>query len=90
MYQREFDQRLRQALPHAVLLYGENDYLLDHYADLYRKKLDAGDSLLALYHDEYSFEQAKNYLSQSSLFGGTNFLLIRHEKKVPKKSSIFS
>jgi DNA polymerase-3 subunit delta len=85
MYQREFDQRLRQALPHAVLLYGENDYLLDHYADLYRKKLDAGDSLLALYHDEYSFEQAKNYLSQSSLFGGTNFLLIRHEKKVPKK-----
>jgi DNA polymerase-3 subunit delta len=40
---------------------------------------------LALYHDEYSFEQAKNYLSQSSLFGGTNFLLIRHEKKVPKK-----
>lgn len=85
MYQRDFDQRLRQGLPHAVLLYGENDYLLDHYADLYRTKLDAKESLLALYHDEYSFEQAKNYLSQSSLFGGTNFLLIRHEKKVPKK-----
>ncbi len=85
MYQKEFDQRLRQALPHAVLLYGENDYLLDHYSELYRKKLDASDSLLALYHDEYSFEQAKNYLSQSSLFGGTNFLLIRHEKKIPKK-----
>ena len=85
MYQKEFDQRLRQALPHAVLLYGENDYLLDHYSTLYRKELDASDSLLALYHDEYNFEQAKNYLSQSSLFGGTNFLLIRHEKKIPKK-----
>ena len=85
MYQREFDQRLRQELPHAVLLYGENDYLLDHYTDLYRKKLDASESLLALYHDEYNFEQAKGYLSQSSLFGGTNFLLIRHEKKIQKK-----
>jgi len=85
MYQREFDQRLHKEIPHAVLLYGENDYLLDHYSELYRKKLDASDTLLALYHDEYNFEQAKNYLSQSSLFGGTNFLLIRHEKKIPKK-----
>ena len=85
MYQREFDQRLRQALPHAVLLYGENDYLLDHYTSYYKKQLDASESMLALYHDEYDFEQAKGYLSQSSLFGGTNFLLIRHEKKIPKK-----
>jgi len=85
MYQREFDQRLRSELPHAVLLYGDNDYMLDHYTDLYKTKLDARESLLALYHDAYDFEQAKNYLSQSSLFGGTNFLLIRHEKKIPKK-----
>ncbi len=85
MYQREFDQRLRQALPHAVLLYGENEYMLDHYTNLYKTELDAKESLLALYHDEYSFEQAKNYLSQSSLFGGTNLLLIRREKKIPKK-----
>jgi len=85
MYQREFDQRLKTELPHAVLLYGENDYLLDYYTDLYKTKLDAKESLLALYHDQYDFEQAKNYLSQSSLFGGTNFLLIRHEKKIPKK-----
>ena len=85
MYQREFDQRLRQALPHAVLLYGENEYMLDHYTDHYKTTLDAKESLLALYHDEYSFDQAKNYLSQSSLFGGTNLLLIRREKKIPKK-----
>ncbi len=85
MYQREFDQRLSQALPHAVLLYGDNDYMIDHYLDLYKTRLDAAESTLALYHDEYSFDQARNYLSQSSLFGGTNLLLIRRDKKIPKK-----
>ena len=85
MYQREFDQRLKQALPKAVLLYGENDYLVDHYVNLYIKKLDAKESMLSLYHDEWNFEQAKNFLSQTSLFGGTNLVVVKHEKKIPKK-----
>ena len=85
MYQREFDQRLKQGLPKAVLLYGENDYLVDHYIDTYIKKTDAKESMLSLYHDEWNFEQAKNFLSQSSLFGGTNLVVVKHEKKIPKK-----
>jgi DNA polymerase-3 subunit delta len=85
MYQREFDQRLTRSLPQAVLLYGENDYMIDHYLDRYKTQLDARDSLLALYHDEYDFDQAKSYLSQSSLFGGTNLLIVRRDKKIPKK-----
>ena len=85
MYQREFDQRLRQALPKAVLLYGENDYLIDHYIDFYIKKLDAKESMLSLYYDEWNFEQAKSFLSQTSLFGGTNLVVVKHEKKIPKK-----
>lgn len=85
MYQREFDQRLKQALPKAVLLYGENDYLIDYYIDMYIKKTDAKDSMLSLYHDEWNFEQAKNFLSQTSLFGGTNLVVVKHEKKIPKK-----
>ena len=85
MYQREFDQRLKQALPKAVLLYGENDYLIDHYIDFYIKKLDAKESMLSLYHDEWNFEQAKSFLSQTSLFGGTNLVVVKHEKKIPKK-----
>ena len=85
MYQREFEQRLKQNLPRSVLLYGENDYLIDFYLDRYKKDLDATESMLTLYHDEYDFEQAKAYLSQNSLFGGTNLLLIRREKKLPKK-----
>jgi len=85
MYQREFDQRLHQALPKAVLLYGENDYLVDHYINHYIKTLDAKESMLSLYYDEWNFEQAKNFLSQTSLFGGTNLVVVKHEKKIPKK-----
>ena len=85
MYQREFDQRLKQAFPKAVLFYGENDYLIDFYIDTYIKKTDAKESMLSLYHDEWNFEQAKNFLSQTSLFGGTNLLVVKHEKKIPKK-----
>jgi len=85
MYQREFEQRLSRELPRAVLLFGDNEYMIEHYAEYYKSKLDARESLLALYHDEYDFAQAKGYLSQSSLFGGINLLLIRREKKIPKK-----
>ncbi len=85
MYQRELDQRIAQALPKAVLLYGENDYLIDHYLALYKHKLDAYESHLSLYHDAYDFDQARNYLAQSSLFGGINLLIVRHARKIPKK-----
>jgi DNA polymerase-3 subunit delta len=85
MYQRDFDQRLKQAFPKAVLLYGANDYLIDYYIDLYKTELDAKDSMLTLYFDEWDFDQAKNYLSQTSLFGGTNLLIVKNDKKIPKK-----
>jgi len=85
MYQREFDQRLRQALPKALLIYGENDYLIDYYIDYYITKTDAKESMLTLYHDEWDFEQAKNFLSQTSLFGGTNLVITKRDKKIPKK-----
>jgi len=85
VYQRDFDQRLKQGFPKAVLFYGLNDYLVDHYMDLYKSELDAKESMLTLYYDEWDFEQAKNYLSQTSLFGGTNLLIVKHDKKIPKK-----
>ncbi len=85
MYQREFDQKLKQAFPKAVLLYGENNYLVDYYIDAYIKKTDAKESMLSLYHDEWNFEQAKAFLSQTSLFGGTNLVVVKREKKIHKK-----
>ena len=85
MYQREFDQRLNQGLPKAVLIFGENDYMMDHYVELYRTKLDAKESALNLYYDEWNFDQAKNFLSYTSLFGGTNLVVVKHDKKIHKK-----
>jgi DNA polymerase-3 subunit delta len=85
VYQREFDQKLAQSFPKAVLLYGDNEYLIDYYLELYKTKLQAKESMLTLYFDEWSFEQAKSYLSQTSLFGGTNLLVVRYDKKIPKK-----
>lgn len=85
MYAREFNQLLAKSMPKAVLLFGEDEYLIDYYIEYYIKKLDARESMLKLYHDEWDFEQARNFLSQTSLFGGTNLLLVKHDKKIPKK-----
>lgn len=73
MYQREFDQKLKQAFPKAVLLYGENDYLIDFYIDMYIKKTDAKESMLTLYHDEWNFDQAKTFYLRPLCLGELTF-----------------
>ena len=85
MYKREFENLLRTIPPRAILLYGENSYLINSYIQHYINITDATKSLMRQYYDEYSFDSAKSYLSQSSLFGGTNLLLIKRDKKIPKK-----
>jgi DNA polymerase-3 subunit delta len=42
-------------------------------------------NILTFYYDEYEFTSAKAHLSQGSLFGGSNILIIKSEKKIPKK-----
>jgi len=85
MYQKEFENLLRNTPPKAMLFYGENSYLISSYIQHYINITSAADSLLNLYFDEYSFDRAKAYLSQSSLFGGTNLLIVKRDKKIPKK-----
>ena len=85
MYQREFENLLRQTPPRAMLFYGENSYLISAYLQHYINITSSSDSLLTLYFEEYSFDKAKAYLSQNSLFGGTNLLIIKRDKKIPKK-----
>ena len=85
MYQREFENALKTTPPRAMLFYGENTYLISSYLQYYINITKASDSLLNLYFDEYSFDKAKAYLSQSSLFGGTNLLIVKRDKKISKK-----
>jgi len=85
MYQREFENLLRATPPRAMLFFGENAYQVANYLQHYINITSAAESMLTLYFEEYSFERAKAYLSQSSLFGGTNLLIIKREKKIPKK-----
>lgn len=85
MYQREFNKRLHHTLPSSVLFYGENAYLIEYYLDFYTSKLDAKETQLKLYHEAWDFEQAKSFLSQNSLFGGVNLLILISNKKIPKK-----
>lgn len=84
MYQRNFENLLHTNPPRSLLLYGENSYLIDNYVQHYIHKTGAAESLMTQYFDEYDFQTAKNYLSQSSLFGGTNLLILKSDKKVPK------
>ncbi len=85
MYKREFENLLKRDLPRAILIYGENSYLISLYIDYYIKRTNALDTLRRDYYDDYNFTNAKAYLSQISLFGGTNLLIIKRDKKIPKK-----
>lgn len=83
MRRQDLDNALRQnRAPNAIMLYGESHFLIDHYLRILTDVPDA--NVLSLYHDEYSFAAAKAHLSQASLFGDRNVLIIKNEKKVPK------
>ncbi len=80
MYEKEFLQIAERVLPKALLLHGENEYGIEKTLERYITTLDAKDDLLKLYFEEWDFDQAKSYLSQGSLFGGVNLLIIRNDK----------
>ena len=84
MYRKELDNLLRsgRSIP-AAMFYGESHFLIDHYVKILSDIPDA--NTLSLYHDEYDFNSAKAHLSQGSLFGDQNVLIIKNEKKVPKR-----
>jgi len=84
MYKAEFDKILQHNnIGNSFVFFGESAFLIDLYTAKLSKIEDA--SVLNFYHDEYDFNSAKAHLSQASLFGGVNVLIIKSEKKVPKK-----
>jgi len=86
MYKQALDALiLQKKLPKSILIYGECPFLRDIYlkkiSSIYGEKEDR----LTYYFDEYDYKSAKNFISQSSLFGNANILIIKSEKKIPKK-----
>ena len=84
MYKNELDKHIKNnSISNSFVLFGESNFLIDTYTNKLTNIEDA--SLLKFYHDEYDFNSAKAHLSQASLFGGINILIIKSEKKIPKK-----
>jgi len=84
MYKNELDKHIQNnSIANNFFLFGESSFLIDRYTKILTSFKDA--SILSFYFDEYNFKSAKAHLSQASLFGGRNVLIIKTEKKVPKK-----
>ena len=84
MKRLELDNLIKNGdLPKNFIFFGESHFLIEHYI---KKISDIEDAnILTLYHDEYNFSIAKSHISQASLFGGKNVLIIKNDKKIPKK-----
>lgn len=84
MYKNEFDKHIQNTtLSNSFVFFGESSFLIDRYTKTVTNIEDA--SVLTFYYDEYDFSVAKAHLSQASLFGDRNVLIIKSEKKIPKK-----
>jgi len=84
MYKNEFDKHIQnKTVSNSFVFFGESSFLIDMYTKMLTNIEDA--NILTYYHDEYDFNSAKAHLSQGSLFGDRNILIIKSEKKVPKK-----
>ncbi len=86
MYKNEFDNYLKQNKKFkAYMFYGQSIFLIEQYALVVAQSLGNNDEIEKLYFDEYDFKYAKDKLLQSSLFSSNNIILIKTDKKIPKK-----
>lgn len=85
MDKRELDLHLKSNKPiNSALLFGACDYLVELYAESIIKTFGNEFDMLKMYFDEYSFVDARNFISQNSLFGDKLILFIKSDKKIPK------
>ncbi|QKF76449.1 DNA polymerase III subunit delta [Arcobacter defluvii] len=86
MYKNEFDNYLKQNKKFkAYMFYGQSIFLIEQYSLVIAQMFGESDEIEKLYFDDYNFKYAKDKLLQSSLFSSNNILLIKVEKKIPKK-----
>ena len=87
MYRKEFENTLKAGqIPKSTLLYGACSYQNTLLSNTLLTLLNATtEEKFSMYYDEYHYSTAKNFLSQSSLFGDRNILIIKTEKALPSK-----
>ena len=86
MYKQALDTLLQKnSLPKSLMFYGECSYYRSYYLEKIATLFGSKEEQLRYYFDEYSFQSAKTFVSQSSLFGDKNILIIKSEKNIPKK-----
>jgi len=85
MDKRELDSHLKSNKKiSSAMLFGACDYLTELYMKSILQSIGEGFDILKMYFDEYSFAEAKNFISQNSLFGDKLVLLVKSDKKIPK------
>ena len=86
MYKNEFDNYLKQnKIFKAYMFYGQSIFLIEQYALVIAQSLGNSDEIEKLYFEDYDFKYVKDKLLQSSLFSSNNIVLIKIDKKLPKK-----
>ena len=86
MYKNEFDNYLKQNKKFkAYMFYGQSIFLIEQYTLVIAQSLGNSDEIEKLYFDDYDFKYVKDKLLQSSLFSSNNIVLIKTDKKIPKK-----
>ena len=84
MYKNELDKHIQNhTVSNNFIFFGESNFLIDMYSTILTTIEDS--LILTFYYDEYDFQLAKAHLAQASLFGDRNILIIKSEKKIPKK-----
>lgn len=87
MYKKELDTKLaKQTEIRAILLYGEEMFLVGYYGEKIAQKILAQDcEKNSFYFEEFDFQNALSCFSQGSLFGNETLVWIKIDKKIPKK-----
>lgn len=85
MNQWAFDAQLRREVPRAILLYGDNPFLVNYYGETVVRLLNLGsEEKNSFYFSEYNFNSVREILSQGSLFGGCSFVRLKINKTIAK------
>lgn len=87
MYKKDLDIFLQNSIPRSALLYGESDFLIRYYSDKIAQKITPKSNHTIFYYSDYDFKAIMDILSQSSLFGDENLVILKLDKK-PEKSKI--